>query len=256
MKLILSQVKPTDGDIEGAFCHAAMLFDLAKAARADVVLLPELFWPGYNRPDLHAGLAQPLDGPWVRRLQAMARGAGCALVTGLAERAGADLFNTALAIGPGGEILARYRKIQLFGPMERAVFRPGDDPAPVFALGGRQVGLLICYDIEFAGHAAGLAARGAEAILVPTANPVGFGHVQDILVPARAVENAVTVAYANFCGTEAGLSFGGGSVVVGPDGQILARAGTQEAVLIVDVPQRAHYPAAMLSTQRQDYRPV
>lgn len=254
MKLILSQVRPTDGDIEGAFRHVAMLFDLARAVGADVVLLPELFWPGYNRPDLHEELAQPLDGPWVRQLQAMARGAGCALVTGMAERAGADLYNTALAIGPGGEILARYRKIQLFGPMERAVFRPGDDLPPVFALGGRKVGLLICYDIEFAGHAAGLAARGAEAILVPTANPVGFEHVQDTLVAARAVENAITVAYANYCGTEAGLAFGGGSVVVGADGRVLARAGTREAMLIVDLPARADYPQEILSTQRQDYQ--
>lgn len=254
VKLLLSQPLPTDGALTEAFDHAAHCLGVAAAAGARLVLLPELFLPGYNRPDLHAALAQPLEGGWIARLRAMAAAHGVGLVLGWAEREGAALFNAAVAIAPDGAIAAQYRKIQLFGAMERAVFTPGATPAPVFALEGRRFGLLICYDIEFAAHAADLARRGAEVILVPTANPAGFEHVQDVLVPARAHEGAQVIAYANYSGAEAGLQFGGRSLIVGPDARPLAAAGARPAILIVDLPERADYPAALLSTQAQDLR--
>ncbi len=151
-------------------------------------------------------------------------------------------------------MLAHYRKIQLFGEMERASFRAGEDLPPVFELGGRRFGLLICYDIEFPEHARGLARRGAQAILVPTANPSGYEHVQRLLVPARACENGVFVAYANYCGTDQGLRFGGGSVIAGPDGAALASSGTAPALLIADLPELSAYPGEMLSAQLADLR--
>ncbi|MFT3690366.1 carbon-nitrogen hydrolase family protein [Paenirhodobacter sp.] len=250
MKLVLSQPSPTNGDTEAAFGHVAMLLRMAGAAGAEMVLLPELFLPGYNRPDLHAGA----QGPWIARLREMARAAGVGLTLGWAERAGEDVYNAATAIGPDGAVLAHYRKIQLFGPMERASFRPGTAPPPVFDLNGRRFGLLICYDIEFAAHSAALAQRGAEIILVPTANPAGFEHVQEVLVPARAHESALTVAYANYCGTETGLAFGGRSLIAGPDARPLAAAGTGETVLIATLPRREDYPPALISTQARDFR--
>ncbi|HRO12753.1 nitrilase-related carbon-nitrogen hydrolase, partial [Amaricoccus sp.] len=198
MKLALSQATPTGGDVAAAFAHLARSLAAAREAGAEMLVLPELFLPGYNRPDLHAALAQPMDGAWIARLREMAAGAGCGLTLGWAERAGGDIHNAATAIGPDGGILAHYRKIQLYGPMERASFRCGSAPPPVFGLGGRRFGLLVCYDVEFPGHVADLAGRGAGILLVPTANPRGFEHVQRTLVPARAYENRMFVAYANW----------------------------------------------------------
>lgn len=246
---------PTDGDIEKAFAHAAMLFAVARQAGAAMLLLPELFLPGYNRPDLHLA-AQPLDGEWITRLREMAQAAGVGVTLGWAEQAQDGRYNSAVAIGTDGAVLAHYRKIQLFGAMEPASFRPGTTPPPVFDLDGRRVGLLICYDIEFPAHAAELAHRGAELLLVPTANPAGFDHVPSVLVPARAHESALVIAYANYCGTEAGLTYGGHSVIVGPDARPIAAAGDTQALLIADLPGRADYPAALISTQARDFRPT
>jgi nitrilase len=76
--------------------------------------------------------------------------------------------------------------------------------------------------------------------------------VPNILVPARALENRMTIAYANYCGTEAGLSYGGKSVIVGPDAEVLAQAGIGETVLITDISVIHQIDPALLSTQLED----
>ncbi|MDD8022258.1 MAG: nitrilase [Paracoccaceae bacterium] len=256
MKLALSQANPTNGDEGAAFAHIQNSLDAAARAGAQMLVVPELFLPGYNCPDLHAARAEDLQGALMTRLRRMVAAAGCGLTLGWAERDGDAVFNAATAITPDGRIAAHYRKIQLYGAMERNSFQPGTAPPPVFDLGGRRFGLLICYDIEFPGHAADLARRGAEIVLVPTANPVGFEHVQNVLVPARAFENRLVVAYANYCGTERGLAFGGQSRIVGPDAAALAGAGAQPALLITELPTLSDYPAGLLSTQDRDYCPL
>ncbi len=110
-----------------------------RPAGADLALFPELFLPGYNCARI-AELAQPADGDWTRRLSLLARQAGCALVLGYAEREGASVYNSAVAIGADGAPLANYRKIQLYGPREAALFEPGDGYC-LFDLGPHRVGL-------------------------------------------------------------------------------------------------------------------
>lgn len=252
MKLALYQGPSPAGDVEAAFGRMEALISAASAAGAGMLLLPELFLPGYGQSPF--AQAQPLDGPWMARIAGMARAAGCGVTLGWAEAAEGAVFNAASAIGPDGALLAHYRKIQLYGDMERGCFRPGNTPPPIFDLDGVRAGLLICYDIEFPQHAADLARRGASLLLVPTANPAGFDHVPRVLVPARAHENRLIVAYANLCGSEGGLDYGGGSVVVGPDAVPLAAAGRAEALLICDLPQ--DWPGAVLSTQDRDLRRI
>lgn len=254
MKLAVYQARATDGDVEGGFARLDQALAGAARAGARMLVTPELLLPGYNRPDLHGSLAQPLDGPWIIRLQGMARKAGCGLVLGWAERLDERVYNTATAIGADGEILAHYRKIQLFGPMERASFTAGETAPLVFDLEGRRAGLLICYDIEFPGHAADLAAAGADLVLVPTANGAEYGHVQDVLIPARAHESRLHIVYANYCGSEAGLHFGGRSLIAGPDGRPLVAAGSSEALLISELPALTDLPSERLSSQDLDYR--
>lgn len=261
MKLALWQTAPTNGRIEAVFSAVCSQLRAAAAAGAKLLVAPELILPGYNRPDLHTALAQPLDGEWITRLRDLARDTGCGICLGWAERAGAGepaaIYNAATTIGPDGEILAHYRKIQLFGPMESASFARGDQLCPAFTLEGRKASMLICYDIEFPGHAAALGALGVDLILVPTANPVGYEHVQRRLVPARAHETASVIAYANLVGSEGDLTFGGLSIIAGPDGEALAQAGARgEALLIVDLAAAEAVPRALWSEQRHEYRPV
>jgi len=220
----------------------------AAAMGAVTLVVPEVWLPGYNQPDIAAkALSGPLD-----EVQALCRDTGCGLVLGFAERRGNRLSNAAVAYGQTGEELARYRKIQLYGPRENALYTPGDAYV-TFDLGGMKAALLICYDIEFAPHVAALAAQGVSLILVPTANMHPFTHVVRHTVPAMAANYGVTIAYANYCGTEGDLAYVGGSLIAGPHGEVLAQAGDHPALLIADIPAR---DPARLTTQDTDLRLV
>lgn len=255
MKLALYQGPAQSGATEAAFATIQTQLAASAAAGAGMLVMPELYLPGYNHPDHHRDLAQPRGGAWETRLSDMARDAGCGLTIGWAERDGDIVYNAATAFGADGAVLGHYRKIQLFGPMERASFEPGDAYC-TFDLGGEKCALLICYDIEHAAHVHALAAQGVTLFLVPTANPQGFEHVQRLSVPTRAAELNVTVVYANYCDDDAGLMFGGCSVIAGPLGAVLAQAGTAPALLITDIPGTAGIDPALLSTQITDFRKI
>lgn len=225
----------------------------AAAAGARMLVAPELYLPGYNQPDRHRSAAQPRAGDWEQRLAEMARASGCGLTVGWAERDGARVYNAATCFGANGEVIGHYRKIQLFGPMEQASFDPGA-AYTLFDLDGIRTALLICYDVEFAPHVRALAERGAKLILVPTANPRGFEHVSDVLVPARAGEMDLTIAYANYSGTEGDITYAGQSLIVGPDAVPLARAGRTESMLVAALGSGAN--PTVRSTQLNDYRKV
>ena len=253
MKLGLYQGPPIQGDVEEGFARIAQQLDAAARAGARMALFPELFLPGYNQPALHASQSQPLGGDWYARLSALARDTGCGLTIGWAERDGDAVYNAATAFDPQGQVLGHYRKIQLFGPMEKASFAFGGSYT-TFDFENIKCALLICYDVEFSHHVRALATRGVKLILVPTANPAGFENVSFRTVPAQAYEQAVTIAYANFFGTEGGLTYGGHSVIAAPDGNLSALAHTSETLIVTDIGH--DIDSGLLSTQAVDYREI
>jgi predicted amidohydrolase len=102
---------------------------------------------------------------------------------------------------------------------------------------------VICYDVEFPETVRAAAVRGARLVLVPTALSEGFEAVPQLLVRARALENQVTVAYANHSGTEDDCDFLGGSVIAAPDGSLLAAAGAGPELLFAELPAAPRVPA-------------
>lgn len=251
MRLALWQGRSPAADLDAACLQAEAALTAAAAMGAAAVVLPEVFLPGYNQPDIPA-LALTLDSAPLRRLSQAARSHHTALVVGYAERDGTRIYNSAACFGPDGVLLCNYRKVQLYGPREAALYTPGDTLS-TFALGTETAAILICYDVEFAPHVKMLADRGATLILCPTANMVPFVHVPRATVPAMAACHGVTIAYANYCGTEGDLTYIGNSVIAGPHGEILAQAGETPTLLITDLPLR---DPARLSTQSADFRTI
>lgn len=251
MRLALWQGTSPAADLDAACTQAEAALAAAAALGAAALVLPEVWLPGYNQPDIPTH-ALPLDSPPLHRLAQAARRHATALVVGYAERDGDRLYNSAACFGPDGALLANYRKVQLYGPREAAIYTSGD-AIPTFRLSGETAALLICYDVEFAPHIKSLADRGVTVILVPTANMVPFTHVPRATVPAMAANHGVTIAYANYCGSEGDLTYIGNSVIVGPHGEILAQAGDTPTLLVTDLPPR---DPARLSTQSADLRPL
>jgi predicted amidohydrolase len=249
MRLAVWQGRSPASNLDAACEEAEAALAAAAALRATALVMPEVWLPGYNQPDI-PGHALTLDSPPLLRLSAAARSHATTLIIGYAERDGDRLYNAAACFGPDGALLCNYRKVQLYGPREATLYTPGDR-LQVFQLGAETVAILICYDVEFAPHVKSLADRGATVILAPTANMSPFTHVARHTVPAMAANHGVTIAYANYCGTEGELTYVGGSLIAGPHGEILAQAGDGPALLIADIPPR---DPARLSTQSTDLR--
>ncbi|AOW15590.1 hypothetical protein LPB72_10740 [Hydrogenophaga crassostreae] len=224
----------------------------AAADGADLLICPEMSLTGYAiGPERVDSLAESADGPLSQAVASFAQRHNIGIVYGYPERHSVDgkrPFNAAQAIGPDGRSMGHYRKTHLFGDLDRAQFSPGDAASQVFEWRGWQLGLLICYDVEFPEAVRDLALQGADAVLVPTANMAGFDEVPSVLVPARACENRLYVAYANACGKEGRVHYGGLSLMAGPDGRALAQAGHGTALL-----QRRLSRPALAQARTHDY---
>lgn len=222
------------GDDESKADRTSRVADLVRAQRADLVVLPELWPNGGFSYDTWEGGAETLDGPVVTALRGAARDIGATVHMGsLVERDDAGrLFNTSVLLGSGGDVLATYRKVHLFGfgDGEPKLMTAGDGPV----VHGRY-GLATCYDLRFPEMFRALLDGGAEVVLLPAAWPAKrVGHWQ-LLARARAVENQSYVVACNTAGTHAGVRMGGRSAVVDPWGEVLAEAGDGEEVLAVEL---------------------
>ncbi|NEA38623.1 nitrilase-related carbon-nitrogen hydrolase, partial [Streptomyces sp. SID11385] len=167
-------------------------------------------------------------------LAALARRHGLAVLAGYPERAGSATYNSALLVGPDGAPLAAYRKTHLYGPHERSVFTPGDRAVVQAELRGIRVGVLICYDVEFPENVRAHAEAGTDVLLVPTALLAPYDFVARSLVPVRAVESQLYVAYVNRTGPEGGFDFVGLSCLAAPDGTTPARAAAGPGLLLAE----------------------
>ncbi len=220
------------------------------APQADLLLLPELFATGYNIGDAVAARAEPVDGPIFAAMAGMARRFGIALHYGFAEREADLVFNASVCVAPDGARLSHYRKLAIPPGAERRHFAPGQGCA-LFDYRGFRIATLICYDAEFPETVRHVAALGAQLVLVPTALGAEWGWVAQRMMPTRAYENGVYLAYANSAGTENGMAFLGDSVIAAPDGVELARAGRDpeiigaelEAARVVQAQKRLPYLA-------------
>lgn len=133
--------------------------------------------PGYvaDRERLEA-IAEPVDGPTVAAWREIAAEADGLVAGGFAERAGGELFNTAVVVGAEG-VLLHYRKLHPFRA-EKGCFTPGDLGLPVAQTRFGVVGVCVCYDLRFVETLRVLALRGAELVCVPTAWVAGFDTVR------------------------------------------------------------------------------
>ena len=197
----------------------------------DLIVCPELFVPGYNVGDRLIDRAEPPDGPLSRQVSRLARHYRTAIVYGYPEKNGQSIHNSAAFVSANGELLANHRKqLNSPGSFEEHYFTPGNNMT-LLNYQGFRVAILICYEVEFPEAVRQVVLAGAQVVLVPTALVKQWDVVASQVVPTRAFENGIWLAYANHTGHENGFDYLGGSKIVAPDGVIEADAGTSESLI-------------------------
>jgi predicted amidohydrolase len=230
VRMALWQGAGVPGDPRATVAAAAEVAHRAAAEGATLLVFPEGYLTGYYIPHLAPGDLRAVPEA-LAEIGRIARDAGLSIVMGTHLETKEGLRNSAVVFSETGAEIGRYHKRALFGAWEKATFLPGDRPLR-FAWRGLTVGLAICYDVEFPELIRAEALAGVDLVVVPTALMAPHDRVARQIVPVRAMENQIFVAYANRCGSEQDLDFVGLSSIRGPDGEALAEAGASPALLV------------------------
>ena len=230
----LVQAEPVRYDKGANLAKAGQMMAEAAAVGAQAIVFPEMFLTGYTVWDRAAELAETRDGPSVRAMAALARRHRLVTVFGFPLAAAEDRpHNAVCLIEADGTVLGTYEKTHLFAE-EPGVVAPGNT-LPVFDTSLGRIGLQICYDLEFPEPARLLTLRGAQVLLVASANMEPYAAYQRVFARARAMENGVYVAIANHVGDDGTFRYFGESTVVDPVGEVLCLGGPKEELLFAEV---------------------
>ena len=246
MRIALLQGPAETPDPDAGLAAVADAARRAAEAGARLLVTPEMSLTGYAiGAERVAELAEPVPGPLTDWVAAIAAAHALAIAVGMPARTPAGVANTVVVVDRDGSLLAGYAKAHLYGDVDRDAFVPGDVGVVQFRLDDLTVGILVCYDVEFPEAVRAHALAGTELLVVPTGLMDPYGHVGTVLVPARAYESQLFLAYANRTGVEEEFVYCGASCVIAPDGTELARAGRGEELLLADVA-----PAVLTASRR------
>jgi predicted amidohydrolase len=260
IKLALAQISSKRESKSENLCKIEKLTLEAKEQEADLIIFPEMSLTGYVVFDQVYELAETIPGPSIEKVEALAKRTGMHIIFGmpeLSEKTQATVFNTAVFVGPQG-LIGKYRKMYLPTHSvfeEKRYFRPGYE-ASAFKTDIGKIGLSICYDIFFPEVYRLTRLKGAQLIVCISASPAVRRGYFEILTSARALENTAFLAYVNLAGVEDGLQFWGGSRLVCPTGDNVAKAKyDEEDFVICDIDFRDLRTAETFIPTLRDLRP-
>ena len=236
LPVLLAQASPQPPDRAIGHLRHDVLAQMDEFPRTRLLVYPELHTCTVEgnraeRDRKYRELAEPLDGPRVTELRSIASEAGVWLIPGTVLERGAngELFNTALAITPDGEVAASYRKIFPWRPAEP--FDPGTEFVTFDIPDVGRIGLAVCYDLWFPEVVRHLAWLGAEVVVIPTQTTTADREQELVLTRAAAIHNQVLVLSAN-----AAAPLGTGrSTIVDPEGLVRVQSAGESAARLSDV---------------------
>jgi predicted amidohydrolase len=260
IKLALAQISSKRENKKENLQKIEELTIRAQEQASDLVIFPELSLTGYVVRDQIYELAETIPGSSTKKIEDIAKKTGMHIIFGmpeLSEKTKATIFNTAVFVGPTG-FIGKYRKMYLPTHSvfeEKRYFRPGYQTAAFnTALGN--IGLCICYDLFFPEVCRLTRLKGAQFIVAISASPSVRRSYFEILTAARALENTAFLAYVNLVGIEDGLQFWGGSRLVSPTGDVLAKAKYDEEDFVTcEVDYSDIRPAETFIPTLRDLRP-
>ena len=236
LRVGLAQINTTVGDLEGNVAKVLQYVERAREMGVDIVSFSELTVTGYPPEDLLLRPSFLRDNR--EALETVMKGCvGITAVVGFVEVDGDDIYNAAAVIHDGG-LADVYRKQRLpnYGVFdELRYFRPGEG-CPTYTVAGVRVGLNVCEDIWYPGDPTQAQAKaGAQVIVNINGSPyhAGKGEFRREMLATRARDYGVFVCYTNQVGGQDELVFDGGSMVLSPEGELVAQAAMFEEELLV-----------------------
>ncbi len=229
VSIALVQMKPDLGEMEDNLVKMSdFISKIASQQKVDLILFPELVTSGYEMGVKFTDMAQQIPGPTVNLLSQRAQEMGVYIGFGLVakEKVESILYNTAVLIGPDGDVIGSYHKTHLRGE-ERMAFREGFK-LPVFETEFGMIGLMLGWDLAFPEVARSMTLEGAELLCVLGNWEHQYIDEWKTFLKARAYENACYVAGVNRVGEDVTLAFGGESMLVGPRGRVYAHLPGEE----------------------------
>ena len=239
------QMEPKLGQMEDNLIKMGeFITRIATEQPVDLIVFPELVTTGYEAGPRFPHLAQRIPGPTVNLIAQRASELGVHVAFGMVskEKVESILYNTAVLVGPDGELIDQYHKVHLRGE-EQIAFRAG------YRLGAIEtsfgiVGMMVGWDLAFPEVARSLTLEGAELIIVCANWDQPSADEWRVYLRARAYENGVFVAAANRIGEEPSYTFCGHSGIIGPGGKVYASADEPTegyAVARIDLDQVREY---------------
>lgn len=230
VSIALVQMKPDLGEMEDNLVKMSdFISKIASQQKVDLILFPELITSGYEMGVKFTDMAQQIPGPTVNLLSQRAQEMGVYIGFGMVakERVESILYNTAVLLGPDGDVIGSYQKTHLHGE-ERMAFREGYK-LPVFETEFGPIGLMLGWDLAFPEVGRSMTLEGAELLCVLGNWEHQYIDEWKTLLKARAYENACYVAGVNRVGEDVTLSFGGESMLIGPRGRVYAHLPGEDA---------------------------
>ena len=222
------------GDVEANVELICRILSDASDQSIELLVFPEMFLTGYMIWEALPDAALDIDDEPLETIRSAARRNSIVTVLGFPEVvASGKCSNAVIIIDRDGRVAGIHRKLHLFRD-EDSVFIPGSE-INVFPTAIGNIGVAICYDIEFPEMARELTLAGADIIAVSTANMVPYQQMQGFTIQSRAWENGIPIVLANYFGSDAHHEYFGDSCIVDSCGRVIQRADSPNSLIVADL---------------------
>ena len=219
------------------FCRAA--------EGSDLLFFPEIqlspFFPQYEKRDV-TDYCLRMESPEVAELTAQAKKLGCYLSPNVYMELEGKRFDTSLWISPQGAVEGRAMMVHVAQAerfYEQDYYTPSEEGFQVFDTPFGRVGIVICYDRHLPESIRTCALKGAELVIIPTANTAAEPmELFQWEIRVQAMQNAVFIAMCNRVGMEGTMEFAGQSLVAHPSGELVCMADDREQLVTCDIDLR------------------
>ena len=241
MKLALCQMSMSD-QMDENYTRAREQIFTAAARGAALICFPEIqlspFFPQYAGRDAARWAITP-DSPYIRGVQAACREAGIFAAPNFYVEEAGRRYDMSLLIDNRGEILGRQKMVHIAQAAcfyEQDYYTPSEEGFTVFDTPLGRIGIVVCFDRHYPESVRTLALRGADLILIPTANTKAEpSELFQWEIRVQAFQNSVNIAMCNRVGREDAMEFSGESLVADHGGGLIALADDREQLLLAEV---------------------